>query len=115
MKRLLFLLFVFFYSFNSAQNYSVSIVSPSSNSVVNGSVVDRYLSSVLFSLSWTGQKSEPQNIWKFKISYDHPIMIDGETFNPEGWADENNPTASLPLFVCYNNQIKVTMYEQTSN
>ena len=112
-KSLIISLFLLFCTVLSAQNYSVSITSPASNSIVSGTFNDEHTNNVRIDLSWTGQKSDPQNIWRFHVKYDIPASVGGNIINPSSWTDENTPYVYFPILVNRSMRICVTMYEVT--
>jgi hypothetical protein len=106
----------------SAQSYSVSITSPSSSSIVSGSVIDNYQSSVSVSFTYSGQKSDPQNIWHIKVWRDFVVGIDNSNSlyklgdNTMGtWIDEGSGSCDVPLIVGRANPIFIALYEGAPN
>jgi hypothetical protein len=116
MKKSYFIfVFLFFAScvVSYSQDYSVTITSPSSNSVVSGIVNDKYTSNIRIDFSWTGQKSNQNNTWHFKASYEGTVSIGGVVSNPVVETDENTSYLYFPLAVGGNNQLQLQMFEVT--
>ena len=106
-----FLLITFFASMVlNAQSYSVWFNSPTNNSTVSGSVLDNTKSSISISFSWSGQKANPQNKWKFNIIKD--ILAGGGSTYAETWVYEDTPYCTLPGDVLQSNWYKIVMYDE---
>ncbi|MCL4548222.1 MAG: T9SS type A sorting domain-containing protein [Bacteroidetes bacterium] len=94
----------------TAQSYSVWFNSPTNNSTVSGSVLDNTKSSISISFSWSGQKANPQNKWKFWVIKD--ILTSGGQSYAETWVYEDTPYCTLPGDVLQSNWYKIVMYEE---
>ena len=106
-----FLLVTLFASMTlNAQSSSVWFNSPTNNSTVSGSVLDNTKSSISISFSWSGQKANPQNKWKFKVIKD--ILTGGGSTYAEVWVYEDTPYCTLPGDVLKQNWYYIEMYEE---
>lgn len=111
LRSILFLSILIFVSFIlKAQSYSVWFNSPTNNSTVTGSVMDNTRSSVDISFSWSGQKANASNKWKFRVIKD--ILTGGGNSFAATWVYEDSPYCSLPGDVLYNNYYVIEMYEE---
>ena len=106
-----FLLVTLFASMTlNAQSSSVWFNSPTNNSTVSGSVLDNTKSNISISFSWSGQKANPQNKWKFKVIKD--ILTGGGSTYAEVWVYEDTPYCTLPGDVLKQNWYYIEMYEE---
>ena len=94
----------------NAQSYSVWFNSPTNNSTVSGSVLDNTKSNISISFSWSGQKANPQNKWKFWVIKD--ILTGGGQSYAETWVYEDTPYCTLPGDVLQANWYYIKMYEE---
>ncbi len=111
MKRLLFLFIsIFLSTVTNAQSYSVWFTSPSNYSTVAGTVNDNSRSDINLSFSWSGQKVNQQNKWKFNIIKDI-ITGGGDTYD-ETWVYEDTPYCTLRGDILSLNNYLIKMYEE---
>ena len=92
------------------KNYSVWFTNPTNGSSVYGDVINNSQSNIHLTFSWSGQKANPQNIWKFYIFRDF-LTGSGQSYY-DVWTDENNPSCYLPGYLGGENHYVIKMYEQ---
>jgi hypothetical protein len=120
-KRFLSIMFISLFIFianNHAQSYSVWFTSPTNNGTAAGTVISSTKSNIHCTFSWSGQKANPQNIWKFNIDRDIIVglgKVASGTSADSIWANENNPQCDLPAYVAAYNFFVIKMYEQNTN
>ncbi len=97
----------------NAQSYSVSVTSGSN---IAGTPVSSNETSIRITFNWSGQKADPTNVWKFRISFGYPTGVlpkSGQV--EENWTDENSPYFDVVGYTLYTHGCSIYMYEFTSS
>ncbi|OGU67995.1 MAG: hypothetical protein A2499_13790 [Stygiobacter sp. RIFOXYC12_FULL_38_8] len=116
MKKLIgLLLFITIFSIQVfGQSYSVSLTC--GTDVPTQSVVSSSTSMIRITFSFSGTKANPNNIWKFRLSFGYPVgglYKSGET--AETWTDENSPYFDVQANILLTHACTVFMHEFNSS
>lgn len=82
---------------------------------IAGSPISTTESSIRITFSWSGTKSNPNNIWKFRISFGYPTgtgLAKSGTVS-EYWITESTPYFDVTGYVLLPHYCEINMHEFT--